>query len=151
MKIKNYVTIREKREKLMEDTWIKIEKYIIDSGLKVQSERVRRWYDLENQRLKRPEYQSQFDFLIKKMIRKINLYLNNRQQFEVEHENLLVELEIDRDKIYLRDEDLRANELKQVEDSPGIQEAKAEIIRLKKELSTIKNKIKEYEKIINKT
>src|SRR4030042_6194698 len=101
MKIKNYVTIREKKEKLMEDTWIKIEKYITDSGLKIQSERVRNWYDMENQRLKRPEYQAQFDFLLKKMIRKINLYLNNRPQFEVEHENLLVELEIDRDKIYL--------------------------------------------------
>jgi len=99
MKIKNYVEIREKRERLKSETWDRIEKYITTLEHQAPIEMVKKWYELENSRFRRPEYPVQFRILYRRILTKHNLYMNSRKKFDQEHEELLIELETDRGRI----------------------------------------------------
>jgi len=141
MKIKNYVEIREKRERLIIETWTRIEKIILGMPKHAPIELVKRWYDLENSRYRRPEYEVQFRRLYYKIIKKHDLYFQNRKKFDKEHEELLVELEIDKDLIIAANEADAENEAIFIKNRDKKNQLKIEFENLKPLIAEHKSKI----------
>jgi len=141
MKIKNYVEIREKRERLIIETWARIEKIISGMQKHAPIELVKKWYDLENSRYRRPEYEVQFRRLYYKIIKKHDLYFMNRKKFDKEHEELLIELGTNKDLIIAANEADAENEAIFIKNRDKKNQCKIELENLKPLIAEHKNKI----------
>jgi len=96
MKPANPVERKKRREILTAQTWSNIEKQATE---KIPINKIKHWYDLELSRLYRYDYPSQFVTLERKILTKCKRYLYNRELFEKMHEDLLIEIDLDSEKI----------------------------------------------------